>query len=30
MGLLFLVLGGIYFAICVEDVRRCERILRRR
>lgn len=30
MELLFLVLGGIYFAICVEDVRRYERKLRKR
>lgn len=30
MGLLFLVLCGIYFAICIEDVRRYERQLRRR
>lgn len=30
MGFLFLVLGGIYFAICVEDVRRYERQLRKR
>ena len=30
MGLILLILGGIYFAICIEDVRRYERQLRKR